>query len=115
MTNFASLAVEIPEYNTYGVVDGVLTTNPPMPVDLAGGIPNVGTLAWVNGNHGSEIWFTGCSRRLAMYVGGGESSIGEYVPYQMQTPAAIESRGSAPPVSLGTVVLPGGWALLAIM
>jgi len=52
----------------------------------------------------SLIGFTGVERRLAIFVGGG---------YVMATPAAIEDKMGGG--SLGTVVLPTGWTLLAIM
>ncbi len=113
MTNFASIAVEIPEYYISGVADGVLTTDPPLP-SSDNPNPNLGTLwptrgsvAWIYGTPGADRWFVGCDRRLAVFVGGG---------YVMQTSVGIESKTyDNPPVSHGSAVLPPGWALLAIV
>jgi len=49
MTNFASIAVEIPEYGIASVVGGVTITYPVMPVDDT----RYGSVAWV-----------GCKMRL---------------------------------------------------
>lgn len=103
MTNFASIAVEIPEFAIAGRESdgGTLLTDIPMPTMPEAGdwmnLNRIGSMAWITSNTYTPFRWPHAIRMLAVFVGG------DYV------------TAPIPVLPSGTVVLPVGWSLLAIM